>query len=114
MMAKTRKYFSFSKKEIEPLLKTAKLVCKEKGLKLLVTPSMKLFGKLLIITPKKSGKAYERNLIKRRFKAIFYEEKLFEKPLTYIIFVYKAAMKLDFQNLKNFLVKNLKTCSEKS
>ena len=88
-------------------------MCKEKGLKLLQAPATKEFGKILIIIPKKSGKAFQRNLIKRRLKAIFYEEKLFETPSIYIIFVYKTAIELDFQDLKNFLVKNLKACSEK-
>lgn len=106
-MVKFKKFFSFTKKEIEFSLKSAKLVCKEGGLKILQAPATKEFGKMLVIIPKKSGKAFERNLIKRRLKAIFYEEKLFEKPLVYVIIVYKAAMDLNFQDLKNILVKNL-------
>lgn len=106
-MIKFKEIFSFSKKEIETSLKSAKIVCKEGGLKLLQAPATKDFGKLLVIIPKKSGKAFERNLIKRRLKAIFYEEKLFEKPLVYIIIVYKAAMDLNFQDLKKILIKNL-------
>jgi ribonuclease P protein component len=106
-MTKIKKYFSFSKKEIDETFKSAKPLYKENGLKILQTPTTKEFGKLLIITPKKSGKAFQRNLIKRRLKAIFYEEKLFEKPFVNIIFVYKTAMDLKFQDLKDILIKNL-------
>jgi ribonuclease P protein component len=65
------------------------------------------FGKILIIIPAKTGKAHDRNLIKRRIKAIFYEQKLYEKPIISIIFAYKPALNLTFEQLKDFLTKNI-------
>jgi len=44
------------------------------------------FGKILIIIPGKTGNAIKRNKIRRQIKAIFYEEKLFEKPDILVIF----------------------------
>ena len=38
------------------------------------------YAKILIVTPKKIGSAPVRNLLKRRLKSIFYEEKLYERP----------------------------------
>ncbi len=78
------------------------------GLKLLQAPTERDFGKLLVIIPKKSGKAHDRNLFKRRTKAIFYEEKLYQKPSVFILLVYKNAMKLSFEELRDFLVKAIK------
>jgi ribonuclease P protein component len=111
MINKFRKFFYFSKKELDVLLKKTELICKEKGLKILQAPVEKIeqdFGKLLMIIPKKSGKAFERNLIKRRLKSIFYEEQLFTKPINTVIIVYKSAMQLSFSDLKLILIKNLK------
>ncbi len=111
MTTKFRKFFYFSKKELESTHKKTTLLCKEKGLKILQAQPEKIeqdFGKLLIIIPKKSGKAFERNLIKRRLKSIFYEEELFKKPINNIVIVYKSAMQLSFSDLKACLVKNLK------
>ncbi len=65
-------------------------------------------GKLLIVIPRKAGKAHERNLIKRRIKAIYYEEKLYEKSIISIILVREEATKISFEELKKFLVKNLR------
>ena len=110
-MVKFRQLFTFSKKDIQNYFKKAKFKNKIDGLKLLQAKPEKdnpEFGKLLIIIPKRSGKATKRNLIKRQIKAIFYEEKLFKKPLICILFVYKSAMELSFNELKDFLVKNLK------
>jgi len=67
-----------------------------------------LHGKILIVIPRKAGKAHERNLIKRRIKAIYYEEKLYAKPIVSIVLVRKEATKINFEDLKKFLVKNLR------
>ena len=111
-MVKFRQFFSFGKKEIEQAFKQTSLKQKIDGLKLLQAPLQKetepKYGKLLIVIPAKSGKAHKRNLIKRQLKAIFFEEKLYKKPIISILIVYKSAMELSFDELKKFLVKNLK------
>ncbi len=111
-----RSLFSFDKKEIDKAFKQVKLVAKTRGLKLLQAPGLFFddvndshqYGKLLIISPRRSGKAHKRNLIKRRFKAIFYEQKLFEKVATSIVLVRAEAMELTFEQLQDFLVSHVK------
>ncbi len=112
-MVKFRQLFSFSRKEIAETSKETKLVSKSNGLKLLCAPlppeKTDGFGKLLVIITAKSGKAHERNLFKRRAKSIFYEEKLYNNPVVSILIVYKQGLKLEFEQIREFLVKNLKT-----
>jgi ribonuclease P protein component len=61
------------------------------------------FGRLLVVTPRKAGNACQRNLIRRRLKSGFYEEKLFEKRKLFVVFVYKEAVDLSFDEIKSFL-----------
>ncbi|MFA5075433.1 MAG: ribonuclease P protein component [Candidatus Babeliales bacterium] len=108
MISNFKKLFSFSKKEIDSVFKIAKIKYQISGLKLLQASQNNFdYGKLLIIIPAKTGKAHDRNLIKRRIKAIFYEQKLYEKSINSIIFVYKPALNLTFEQLKDFLVQNI-------
>lgn len=109
-MIKFKNLFSFSKSETESAFKNTALHDQITGFKLLQTPptTSSKFGKLLIIISKRSGKAHERNLLRRQIKSIFYEEKLFKKPITSILIVYKQATKLTFDEIKKFLTKNLK------
>jgi len=106
--------FSFSQKEIKQAFNKAKFKNKINGLKLLQLSSEELdekpsLGKILIVIPGKTGNAIKRNKIRRQIKAIFYEEKLFEKPLISILLVYKPALKLNFEQVKEFLVKSFES-----
>jgi|SaaInlStandDraft_4_1057021.scaffolds.fasta_scaffold124282_1 ribonuclease P protein component len=107
-MIKFKDLFSFKRNEIQAFLKEAKLCKQIKGLKLLQAPfslpdSEQNHGKLLVVTPRRSGKAHKRNQLRRRIKAVFYEEKLYQKHVASILFVYKEAMELDFNQIKEFL-----------
>lgn len=112
-MIKFKNLFQFNQKEIDQAFKTAKIVNKIDGLKLLQSELIyeqtdEKYGKILIVTSAKSGKAHDRNLIRRRIKDIFYKENLYQKHVISILLVYKAAMKLDFDQLKEFLVSSFK------
>ena len=113
-MIKFKKLFNFSKSEIDKAFQNSSLVDQILGLKLLASSQIKeqespqKHGKLLVVIPGKAGKAHERNLIKRRVKAIYYEEKLYQKPIISILLVYKQAKELNFDELKKFLIKNLR------
>lgn len=107
-MIKFKKLFQFSKHEISKYFEKATFKAKINGLKLLQNTKEELeFGKLLIIIPRKAGKASKRNFIRRRIKAIFYEKQLYKKPIISILIVYKQAMDLKFNQLKEFLTKNI-------
>ncbi|MFH1461971.1 MAG: ribonuclease P protein component [bacterium] len=107
---KFKDLFRFEKKEVDLTFQNAKQKDKIEGLKLLQSPNVETaFGKLLIITSKKVGKAHKRNRIRRQLKSIFYQEKLFQNPINSIIIVYKQATDLTFEQLREFLIKNFKT-----
>ena len=98
--------FSFKKQEIKEAFQNASFLAKTSGITLLQAPGSD-HGKLLIITPKKIGTAVQRNKFRRQVKSIFYEEKLFVDPKITILMTYKQAVSLTFDEIKNFLVKNL-------
>ena len=100
----SKKLSSFSKQEVAQLFSKAKRVLKKHpGLDILCAPTAQDFGRILIITSRKVGKASKRNLIRRRLKAIFYEEKLYEKGLDCIVIVKKEGINLPFKELKGIL-----------
>lgn len=112
MKNKFRSLFSLTKDEIAQAFRQARLFCSQRGLKILQAP-LQLnnesaddnHGKMLVITPKKSGKAHDRNKIKRQLKALFYEEKLYETKSIFIVLVYKNAMSLSFDDIKDIVKK---------
>lgn len=95
----------FSQEEVKALFQAARTVLREKGLEIRKTAINNSFGRILIIIPKKVGNAPKRNLIRRRIKSIFYQEKLYEKKYDFICFVYPYAAQLTFIDLKELLIK---------
>ncbi len=91
----------FNKKEIVALFKAAKLLVQDKNFDLKRAPSSQDFGKILIIIPKKVGTAPQRNRLRRRVKAIFYEAQLFKLPYDFVIFFKPNSANLSFQDLKD-------------
>jgi len=107
-MIKFKLLFSFAKSEIPNLIAISKLKTKQSGFKLLQVDTKELeYGKILIVTSRKTGKAHDRNLIRRRIKEAFHTQKLYEKPVISILFVYKSALALSYAQIKDFLFKNI-------
>jgi len=104
----SRELSTFSEIEVKKLFREAKRVLRHPGLDLLCGPAAKDFGRILVITPRKVGKAVKRNLIRRRIKAIFYEEKLYEKGLDCIVIIKKKGINLPFKQLKDMLCSHVK------
>jgi ribonuclease P protein component len=67
-------------------------------------PGLQAYGRMLIVIPRKVGNAPQRNLIRRRLKSIFYEEKLYEQPYDWLLFIKPTATAIDFQTLKQYLL----------
>ena len=106
-----RDLFLFTRSEVDDAFSKAKALKRGRGLTLLSANSKKNdekepfeHGRLLIIISRKVGKAHDRNLLRRRIKAIFYENKLYQKPQTLILITYKPAIDLTFDNLKDFFI----------
>jgi len=105
----------FKRKEIDLLFQTAQSVYKSKELTILSAPCILSFGRILLITSRKVGNAPERNLLRRRGRAIFYEEKLFANKKDLVVIFRSSANQLSFDELKTIITKaSLKQLKEKS
>lgn len=113
-----RSCFAFSKGEVDTIFRSATTCARTQGIKLLRAPCPEghNMGKLLIVIPRKTGKAHDRNLVRRRIKAIFYEQRLFEVKANFVLLVYSQAVSLSFDQLKKFLYESIKasTCAKNS
>ena len=95
----------FKRKEIDLLFQTAQPVYKSKEFTILSAPCILSFGRILLITSRKVGNAPERNLLRRWGRAIFYEEKLFEKKKDLAVIFRSSAKNLTFDQFKQILKK---------
>lgn len=95
---------TFKNDEVRHIFRSAVYREKFMGLDLLLAPSFLSHGRILVVTSKKTGNAAKRNLIRRRLKAIFYEEQLFEKQLDIIIIIKKEGIGKSFDELKSLLL----------
>ena len=91
---------SLNQKEIRKLFKEARRVLKHPCLDILIAPSSSEQGRLLVVTPGRIGTAPERNKIRRRLKALFYEENRHEHPYDLVLFIKKEALALSYDELK--------------
>jgi len=94
------KLTSFTRKEVATLFAHARAIERNPAFTLLGAPQTKEFGRILIIASRHVGTAPQRNKLKRRIKAIFYEEKLFECEYDYILILKKEAVDYSFEKLK--------------
>lgn len=97
----------FSKKELDSFFRHATRVFKSQAFTILTSPAYEEFSKVLLVVPKKYGNAPARNLIKRRLKNIFWQEKLYEQPNNVAFIIRPDAKKLSFQELKEICLKIL-------
>lgn len=95
----------FTKKEIDQLFQIGKAVYKSKEFVILTTPCLISFGRILLITSRKVGNAPERNLLRRRGRAIFYEAKLFELKQHCVVIFKAPAKNLSFDQFKTILIR---------
>ncbi len=107
MSSFVKKLSRFSKKEIDAAFKVATVAHRQSTITILRAPRQLPFGRILIITPKIVGSAPIRNKFRRRVKTIFYENKLFEYPYDWIVIAKKGGGELEYDYLKNLLLKTL-------
>ncbi len=94
----------FTTPEIKKLLYQGRPVYTSAELDIRALAIKQPFAKILIVTPKKIGSAPARNLLKRRLKAIFYEEKLYQRPYNLAALCRKGSPQLSFDELKTILL----------
>lgn len=100
----SKRISKFTKGEVDYLFKHARRVFRDASCTILVAPRQADFGRILIITSRKVGNAPERNLIRRRIKSIFYEEKLYERTVDCAIIAQKKLVELTFAELKALIL----------
>lgn len=93
----------FSETEIKDLFRRARTVFKQTGLEIRRAPTNSEFGRILIVIPRIVGSAPERNLIRRRFKALFYQGKCYEKKQDLIVLVRKGATEFSYKELAQIM-----------
>jgi|SRR3989337_4582614 len=98
-----KKLFRLKSGEIARIFKKALFRYTQNGIGIVVALSPLPHGRLLIITPAQSGTAVERNRIRRRLKAIFYEHKWYQYPYDVALRISKEAMTLTFDQLHTLL-----------
>jgi ribonuclease P protein component len=97
----------FTSKEISHIYSTARRAVRHPGLDILCTPATKDAGRILVITPGKVGTSPQRNLVRRRLKSIFYENKFFELGFDCVVIIKKPGVDLSFEKLGKLLAKAL-------
>lgn len=100
----TKKISSFTQTDIKKLLEAARVRVRIPGLRILTASSLLPdYGRVLIITPRRSGNSPQRNLIRRRIKALFIEDKLYEKGFDFVVVVRREGIDTSFGTLKKLL-----------
>jgi ribonuclease P protein component len=99
------KISKFTKREVDYLFQHVRRIVRNQFCTILVAPRQNPeYSRILIVLARAVGNAPERNLIRRRIKAIFYEEKLYTGNVDYVIIVYKKMVTLPFDQLKTLLL----------
>jgi ribonuclease P protein component len=98
----------FSTAEVRTLFDTGRLAFKNSGMTVLYAPRTKEYGRILVVTSRKVGSAPARNLIRRRLKALFYEEGWFNLPYDFIFIIRTPATHYTYQKLKSVCTEFIK------
>lgn len=104
---------SFTKNEVDNAFKTAKYRIRTEWIDIVISPKTKDFGRVLVVTSRKIGNSPKRNKFRRRIKAFFYEEQLFNSPFDFIIIAKKGAVDLPFIQLKDLIISAINSKTSK-
>jgi ribonuclease P protein component len=94
----------FTNAEVAQILKVARRPVRHPGLDILCAPAAQKLARILVITPRRSGNSPERNLVRRRIKSIFYENKFYELGYDCIVIIKQLGVEVNFEELKKLLV----------
>ena len=100
----SNKLSKFSKKELDHFFTVAKSPKKNQAFTFLTAQSTLPFGRVLIIVSRKYGNAPQRNLLKRRLKSIFWEEKKKKKKIDLAVIARPSGKSYDFDQLKTLVL----------
>lgn len=104
MISPARSTVTLTKKDIRALFSRAKRILRTPGLDILLAKTLHPQGHIIVVTPRHVGNAPERNKVRRRLKAIFYERRLFEQPYDVIVIIKKDGTQLSYNSLVEFVL----------
>ena len=96
-----RRITQFSRPDIIRLLRKGTRIFSAPELDIRVYPAQQDIGRILPVIPKKSGSAPQRNTIRRRLKAIFYEHNLYTYGYDWAWFIKPAGISLSYHELRH-------------
>lgn len=100
MMSNARRITCWKRAEIGHLFKRSRRVYTSIDFDVRIAPALQESGKILLIVPRAAGNAPDRNTFKRRIKALFYQEQIYQKGYDWIVFAKKKGLSLTFADLK--------------
>ena len=103
MPAIARNLSAFTNREVQQAFRKAVLRSNQNGLQFILAPRQKEFGRILVITPRKSGNAPSRNRIRRQLKTLFYNEKLYDQAYDLLVLVSKEGIRKPTDELKELV-----------
>jgi ribonuclease P protein component len=107
-----RRHTQWTPQEIQQFFARARRVYQSSAFDIRLAPQQfPHWGHLLIVTPRKMGNAPQRNLFKRRIKAIFHEQQLTLSGFDIGIFAKPDATRISFAELTHILVSLCKKAS---
>lgn len=89
----------WTQNEIKRVLYNAHVVYRDARLTIKTARTTAPQGRLIAVVPKKIGSAPERNLIKRRIRALFFEKKFAETGLDWVFFIKQPIAHVPFSEL---------------
>lgn len=98
-----KKLSHFHATEVKDILKHGKRVLKTPECDFILAPQKKDGGRILVITPRKIGKAAQRNKVRRRLKALFYEGSFFNRGYDCVVIVKPSGIDASFDLLTKHL-----------
>lgn len=99
----TKQISSFTQSEIKELFKTTRIVINQEKIVMRVGPAKKEIGRLLLVISRKVGSAPQRNLLRRRLKSIFYQDKFYTLHKDCIIIARPGITTIPYEELRTLL-----------
>lgn len=99
-----KKISTFKRSEITDLFDRARVAMRCSGVRILKAQSKQKPSKILVVTPRASGNSPQRNLFRRRIKAIFRENNLSERGIDLVVIVNKRGIETSFGKLQKLIL----------
>jgi len=98
----------WKKDERTKVLSLARPIFRTSHFDVRILPKQGDLARIMVVTPKKVGSAPYRNLLKRRARSIFYQEKLYNSTHDRVIFFRPSQTILEYKRLHTILMELFK------